>query len=118
MRNPVFSDAFLTSSASCWSGMVGHSISSNPASRAIWKRSAMLTLLGSISNSTAFLIGSRADACAGFMAELMAATPAPAAKNVRLFIVYPLRESEPQPARYFHDVTLAFVVLVGRLQML
>src|SRR5437763_16508599 len=98
--------------------MVGHSISANPASRAICKRSAMLTLLGSISNSTAFLMGSRADAWAGFRAELMAATPAPAAKNVRLFIFYPLSECEPQLARYFPDVTLAFVILVGRLQML
>src|SRR5256885_10938165 len=52
MRSPVFSAAFLTSSASCSSGIVGHSTSANPASRAICKRSATLMPLGSISNST------------------------------------------------------------------
>ncbi len=61
----------------------------------------MLMPFGSISNSTAFLMGSRADAWAGLMAELTAATPAPAAKNVRLFIIILYANASPSSPATF-----------------
>ena len=60
MRRPVLREAARISSALAGSGVVGHSISSKPASRAVWKRSATGREVGSIENSTAFLMGSRA----------------------------------------------------------
>src|SRR6266436_512362 len=51
------SAAFLISSALCSSGVVGACITSKPTSRAIFMRSAILSLAGSISSSTPFLIG-------------------------------------------------------------
>jgi hypothetical protein len=62
MGSCVLRDAASTSSAAAASGMVGHSIASNPASRAIWKRSSTGIFPGSMLNSTALRIGNRAGA--------------------------------------------------------
>ena len=61
MRTFAPSAAFLISSAACWSGVVGACITSNPTSRAIFMRSAKLSLAGSISRRTPFLIGKGAE---------------------------------------------------------
>src|SRR2546429_7175683 len=58
MRILAASAAFLISSALCSSGSVGACTTSNPASRAILKRSAMLSFAGNISNQTPFLMES------------------------------------------------------------
>src|ERR1051325_5967872 len=59
MRRPLLRDASRISSALVGSGVVGHSISSNPASRASWNRSSTLVEVGSMVNSTALRIGNR-----------------------------------------------------------
>src|SRR2546429_551160 len=58
MRMLAASAAFLISSALCSSGSVGACTTSKPASRAILKRSAMLSFAGNISNQTPFLMES------------------------------------------------------------
>src|SRR2546429_2610518 len=58
MRIFTASAAFLISSALCSSGSVGACTTSKPTSRAILKRSAVLSFAGSISNQTPFLMES------------------------------------------------------------
>src|SRR5215472_16835873 len=66
MRMLAASAAFLTSSAWRSSGSVGACTTSNPTSRAILYRSAMLSFSGSIPNHTPFLRESTGGDARGF----------------------------------------------------
>ena len=59
---PAFSEAAFIASASPWSRVVGHSIRSKPASFAIWNRSGIDAVRGSMLYSTAVAMGSRSAA--------------------------------------------------------
>src|SRR5437870_5193854 len=69
IRSPELWEALLISSAAPGSSVVGHSICSKPQSTASLNRSGRLIDFGSMLSSTAFLMGSRADAAASAAVE-------------------------------------------------